>query len=248
LNAIDPDEELRRFLGEDANLDEFWLRAKTNLQAGKIRILFVADVIPRELRRIVEFLNEQMDPAEVLAVEIKQFVGQGMKTLVPRVIGQTAEAEKKKGTPRDSRIWDEASFFADYERRHSPEVLEACRKLYDLMNARSTKPGFGRGNIDGSFIPYFDDERGRQQIFNLTTNGKVALTFGWMRVPPYSEEAKRRELLSRFNEVPGVDLPIDSFNRYPNFDLIEVVKAHGLQELLDVVDWSIRQIEDTRTT
>jgi len=32
-----------------------------------IRMLFVADRIPAELRRIVEFLNEQMDPAEVLA-------------------------------------------------------------------------------------------------------------------------------------------------------------------------------------
>ena len=48
---------------------------KTNLQAGKIRLIFVADVIPSELRRIVEFLNQQMDPGEVLAVEIRQYAG-----------------------------------------------------------------------------------------------------------------------------------------------------------------------------
>src|SRR5215470_6528724 len=82
-----------------SGFDDFWLRVKTNLQAGRVRMVFVADVIPAELRRIVEFLNGQMDPAEVLAVEIKQFVGQGnLKTLVPRVIGQTAEAATKKGT------------------------------------------------------------------------------------------------------------------------------------------------------
>jgi hypothetical protein len=34
--------------------------AKDNLQAGKIRMLFVADEIPKELRRIVEFLLEQL--------------------------------------------------------------------------------------------------------------------------------------------------------------------------------------------
>ena len=88
---IDPDEELARFLGEE-DVDSFWSRVKTNLQAGKIRLLFVADEIPSELRRVVEFLNSQMDPAEVLAVEIKQYLGETLKTLVPRVFGQTAEA------------------------------------------------------------------------------------------------------------------------------------------------------------
>ena len=38
-------------------------------------MIFVADLIPPELQRVVEFLNSQMDPAEVLAVEIRQFTG-----------------------------------------------------------------------------------------------------------------------------------------------------------------------------
>ena len=41
-------------------------------EPSEIALSFVADEIPSELRRIVEFLNQQMDPAEVLAVEIKQ--------------------------------------------------------------------------------------------------------------------------------------------------------------------------------
>lgn len=97
-DGIDPKERLGEFLGEDYDAEEFWQLVKTNLQAGRVRLLFVADVIPSELRRIVEFLNTQMDPAEVLAVEIKHYVGTGLKTLVPRVIGQTAEAEVRKGT------------------------------------------------------------------------------------------------------------------------------------------------------
>ena len=40
-----------------------------------MRLVFLADEIPSELRRIVEFLNQQMDPAEVLAVEVRQFIG-----------------------------------------------------------------------------------------------------------------------------------------------------------------------------
>ena len=77
---------------DETVVEVFWDQVKTNLQAAKIRMVFVADEIPPELRRIVEFLNAHMDPVEVLAVEIKQYVGEGLRTLVPRVVGQTAEA------------------------------------------------------------------------------------------------------------------------------------------------------------
>jgi len=41
----------------------------------------------------VELPDFQMNPAEVLSVEIRQFVGQRMKGLVPRVMGQAADGE-----------------------------------------------------------------------------------------------------------------------------------------------------------
>lgn len=93
-NEEDPEEVLSEFVGENQSVAEFWQRVKTNLQAGRVRMVFLADSIPAELRRVVEFLNEQMDPAEVLAIEVKQFVGSGMKRLVPRVLGQTETARQ----------------------------------------------------------------------------------------------------------------------------------------------------------
>jgi hypothetical protein len=93
--GTDPDEEIRGRLGvEDA--ETLWQLVKTNLQAGRIRMLFVADLIPAELRRIVEFLNQQMDPAEILALELRQFAGEGLKTIVPIMYGQTEGARQKK--------------------------------------------------------------------------------------------------------------------------------------------------------
>jgi hypothetical protein len=59
-------------------------------------MLFVADQIPTELKRIIEFLNEQMDPAEVLGIEIRQFTDGKLKTIAPFVIGQTSGAETRK--------------------------------------------------------------------------------------------------------------------------------------------------------
>ena len=69
-DGVVPEAELAEFLGEGQDASTFWQSVKTNLQAGRVRLLFIADEIPPELRRVVEFLNSQMDPAEVLAIEV----------------------------------------------------------------------------------------------------------------------------------------------------------------------------------
>ena len=96
---IDPVEELADVVGPEGDEAAFWELAKSNLREGRIRLLFVADRIPTSLRRIVEFLNRQMNPAEALAVEIRQFAPGGdapLRTLVPRVIGQTEQVREAK--------------------------------------------------------------------------------------------------------------------------------------------------------
>jgi hypothetical protein len=95
-DEVDPEARLNELLGADAHVDDFWTKVQTNLQAQRIRLVFVADTIPPELRRIIEFLNVQMSPAEVIGVEVKQYAGEKAKTLVPRFVGQTAEAQQRK--------------------------------------------------------------------------------------------------------------------------------------------------------
>jgi hypothetical protein len=126
--GANPEEEIRDRLALDGDAEILWQRVKTNLQAGRIRMLFVADRIPAELRRIVEFLNEQMDPAEVLALELRQFQGEGLRTIVPMLYGQTEEAQQKKRV-QASRQWDEASILAEIERRHGAEALSTAKQI-----------------------------------------------------------------------------------------------------------------------
>jgi len=148
----------------EADLDDaeavavFWRQVKTNLQAGKIRLVFVADEIPPELRRIVEFLNEQMDPAEVLAVEIAQYVGRGLKTLVPSVIGRTAGSDKKKGGSLERRQWDEPSFFHELERRRGNAEAAVARGILEWAKVNMPSIWWGRGTRSGGFIPGLDHE------------------------------------------------------------------------------------------
>jgi len=90
----------------ELSTEAYWQQVESNLRAGRLRMLFVADVIPESLRRIIEFLNEQMTQCEVLGIEIRQYVADGHQVLAPTVIGQTSESRRLKGRG-DTRTFDE---------------------------------------------------------------------------------------------------------------------------------------------
>jgi hypothetical protein len=120
LTGRQSEEVLSEFIRTGRSTSDFWDRVKTNLEAGRIRLLFVADHVPLELKRIVEFLNRQMDPAEVLAIELRQYTdGTGRRTIVPMVYGQTQNAVSKKAAGSQAIKWDRRSFL---------EALEEKRK------------------------------------------------------------------------------------------------------------------------
>jgi hypothetical protein len=230
---------------DDSAIEAFWARVKTNLRAGRVRLVFVADKIPPELRRIVEFLNSQMDPAEVLAVEIGQYVGHGLKTLVPRVIGRTAETEQaRSGTARSGKKWDEASFFPELLRRHGEADVDVARRILAWAKTSATRVWWGRGSRSGSFVPILDHQGRDHQLFAVWTYGRVEIYFYWYTYKaPFDREEKRRDLLHRLNAINGVSLPEDSIDRRPGIPLSAFKDDAALRQFLDIFDWVIQEIQ-----
>jgi hypothetical protein len=242
----DPEQELREFLGElDGDPERFWREVKTNLQAGKVRLVFVADEVPVELRRVVEFLNGQMDPAEVLAVEIKQYVGDGVKALVPRVVGQTVEAQRKKsGVAREGKQWDEASFLGQLEAERGSEEAAVARKLLEWAYARASYVWWGKGKTTGSFVPTLKRAETKHQLFAVWTSGSVEIYFQWYAAKrPFDSEEKRMELLSLLNSIPVVSISTSAIERRPNIPLSALVDESALERFLGAFDWMIQEIE-----
>jgi hypothetical protein len=243
--GVDPTKEVETLAGSGTSVEDFWQRVKTNLQAGRVRMVFVADVIPPELRRVVEFLNGQMDPAEVLAVEIKQFVGQGLKTLVPRVIGQTVEAERKKGGSGGAeKQWDEGSFFEDLKQRRGDKEAEAARTILVWAKRSVPRIWWGKGSKDGSFYPMLDYKGESHWVVSVWTYGRAEIPFQWM-VPrkPFGDEAKRLELWDRLNKIPGVEIPADAISRRPTIRLAVLTDDVALKAFLGVLDWYIAEVK-----
>src|SRR4051794_31399596 len=58
--CADPDGRVRELAQPELDVETFWQRAEDNLRAGRLRLVFLADAIPGELRRVIEFLNGQM--------------------------------------------------------------------------------------------------------------------------------------------------------------------------------------------
>jgi hypothetical protein len=242
--GIAPDDDLRAVLGQSIDPEEFWQRAKTNLTAGRLRLVFVSDAIPNELRRIVEFLNGQMDPVEVLAIEVRQYVSGELRTLVPVVLGQTAEAEQRKGKTRlPGTAWDEERFMNALTERAGQGPATTAAAILRWSEQNATRVTWGSGTQDGSFVPVLTHRGVHHAMFAAFTYGRIEIYFQYYREKrPFDDERKRRELLNRLNAIPGVQLPADAINRRPSIPLAGLADPTSLREFLEVFEWYRRQI------
>ena len=247
-NGRDPEQVFEKFLGKDANEEKFWQKVKTNLQAGKIRLVFVAEDIPAELRRIVEFLNEQMDPVEILALEIKQYVSQkGLRTLVPRVIGQTTEAQlKKSSTTRERRRWDEASFFPEFKTRWGNDEASIVIKIHNWAKNQEplVKIQWGTGDVYGGFAAIVNQPgRKNLELFSVDISGRLEIySNNYSSQPPFNSNSKWLELRSKLSSI-GLALPENSEEfRAPSLRLSTLQDDEALDQVMESFHWVIEEV------
>jgi len=241
----DSAEELGIFLAGSQEPQKFWGAVKENLRNGNVRMLFVADQIPEELKRIVEFLNEQMDPAEVLAVEIKQFAEGPTQALVPRVIGQTSEATARKQV-LSGRRWDEPSFFEALKVGHAGEAGTAKRLLTWFQEYPTVEVRWGRGSTGGSFIPMLFTAGQKNQLCAVWTYGRVELYLQWMvQKPPFSDPVAYEELRQHTEKLLNRKVTDDMMQKRPSIPLTEVASEASFARLTDFFGWLIGRINQT---
>jgi hypothetical protein len=193
----------------------------------------------------VEFLNAQMNPAEVLAIEVRQYVGPGFKTLVPTVIGQTARAAAKSAV-RDAGNgkWDRESFIAELRARKGKDVAAIAEKILEWSECNLGTIWWGEGAQLGSFFAGIQTPSARYYPFAVWTNGRIEMQFqGLMRRLGFVEEEKRRELARRLDEIPGIDIPDDGIVRRPAFDLIALADPARLTAFFEVMNWCVSEIQ-----
>ncbi len=180
--GVDSAGVLAKLIGDD-DPEAFWTNVKTNLEAGRIRLVFVADEIPNELRTIVDFLAKQMDPADAFAIEVKQYVGSApglegkpLRNLVPRLVAGSTPALPVGGA---RGRWTFDRFFDELESAH-PELVQVARTLADLgtkLTGKAMEPG--TGTITGSLKAEMRLTGISIALFSIYTTGELSFNLGW---------------------------------------------------------------------
>ena len=202
VQELDAGAELVRHLGEDGNAESFWRAAADNLRAGRVRLVLVADLIAPELRTIVEFMNRQMQPAEVLAVELRQYQGEGLRALAPLVIGQSQEiAQRRRGTG-PAATWTPETILealtADETSHAAASAIVAWMQAQaDGVNLTSSGAMGPKVQKDGAWL----------YPFLLSRRGEVTFFFDYLADKPvYAPHARRRAWA---DDLAAAGLPID---------------------------------------
>lgn len=96
----------------------------SNLQAARFRLVLAVDTINKDLRRIVEFLNEALGTEmSVVAVEYVRALHEGIEILVPRSYGAEIAEVKRKREEREREIWN-VEKHRQWLRQHDPDNVE----------------------------------------------------------------------------------------------------------------------------
>jgi hypothetical protein len=192
-------------------VDEFWQSLASNLSSKRLRLVFVADVIPRELQRIVEFLNESMSRTEVFAVEVKQFASTDgdTVTLVPRVIGRTAASEDaKRSRSRPNQQWDEISFSEAIGQLGEPGAKVIVADVLEWMASRGLAATFGQGGGGPLYVQVRTPD-GTVKAFDIQASdrGRVEVLYNHLSgIRPFTDPAARLALNARLNAIAGVTI------------------------------------------
>ena len=235
------DETILKLLGneqvEDSTLtiENFWSRVEDNLRSAQIRLFFVADQIPRELKRIIEFLNEQMVKVEVLGVELPQFVGSGISALVPRLIGQTELIRQNKPT---SKSYSGHTNQNDFINKMPEGLKQFFLNLLSEAEKRGLELYWGRKSFSLRYLP---KDGHRHTLFYSyppeSTGGKDAYLHGY--VGDIQDLELQKEIRQKFLSVEGTK-PSGKYT--VNYEINENNIKNG-KKLVEIL-WEV--IQDSR--
>jgi hypothetical protein len=168
-----------------------------------------------------------MRPAEVLAIEVEHFAAaNGMRILVPRLVGATARAQNAKFVGSPSEPISEDEWLASLREQHDDEKVKGAEraitwfreegfhveptKSQDAMVARIT-------SADGKPAYPFYIRRSSGQLETALAN--------LITVPAFKSDISRKEIIDQIRSLPTSRLKVtDKLNGLPAIALEEIVK------------------------
>jgi hypothetical protein len=200
----------------DHDSDTYWRSVESKLKGGQVRLVFVADRIPSELRRLVEFLNEKMPDIQILALEVRQFKVGDRQIAVGEAVGNTMRSRDTKS--RQIGTQPVAASFGEWlgEKEFSDPTLPG--KLASLF--ASVETNISTMKLAPTQFTYGVQLPGaRLQMVGGTRQSLWLVLASLKKAPDFVSEDARRTLLKELEQIMGRSATAQNLNGYPAFDV-----------------------------
>jgi hypothetical protein len=185
-----------------------------------VRLIIVADRLPAGVVRIIEFLNEQMRPAEFLGVEVAQHVGADSQHIVyvPRLRGQTTKAQDTKGPAGTRRRWDRDTYLAEASVRNQqhPDALKLIGKLVDDAEQLAWESG-GEPGVGGWYV-VGGERTGVWELYagSGPPTGQPSLTIALSRIAARLGDDRTSAVVSQLEQIPAFNSAVSMWRTTPS--------------------------------
>ena len=168
-NKIELETVINELTGDiDSSIDTFWDLVEKNLSENRIRLIIAADELRPEVRKIIEFLNEETKNIEILGLEIKCFCEQeDTFALVPTIIGQSQAVADKKTKAGNKTLWNYQELNSYLDQMDDQNLSGRLKTLLDwakeqgvLIELKNQYPSFGiKGKYDSRIMTVWNSGR-----------------------------------------------------------------------------------------
>ena len=166
---------------------------------------------------------------------------------MPQVIGLTAAAQQvKSAVPREAGEWNEEKFLEALRSNRNVDEANVVERILRRAEEEGWAIWWGRGALQGSlFLGFRRDNfaKGDYWLVSFWTPGRVEVQFKTLRSrPPFDKEDLRRELMQRFNQLPGVQLDAQNIGGLPSFQIAALTDDAAFAQLFEVLKWLQEQM------
>ena len=244
----------RRGIDEDAQarILEFLERSEPDEEkfAQDVRILLVSADFSKEITTAVMWLNER--DLDIRCVRLRPYDFDGKILLdvqqvipLPEASDYIIKVKEKEKSERlaSGKPWDEASFMKELENNKGLEAVRIAKELLEWAKEKSDWIWWGRGRIHGSFVPIVGPEGSGSQFISIWTYGVVENQFQWLaNRDAFKDEEQRKEIVSRLNAIPGVQLSDDVITKRPSISLEKLAGEEAMRIFKETYEWVIDRL------
>lgn len=192
-----------------------------------------------------ELLAKHSAPAEVIAVEVRQFVGDGVRTLVPRVLGQTEPASDRASRSPGRRPMSRTAFSERFVQERPAAEQAVLRRLEEWAAAQGLESVYLTGRTGVVFSPKLVHGGRVFQPVVVRSDGAVVLPM--RRLVPrtrFADAGARQQLYETINAIPGFMLKDVGMEGFPKVPLANLVESEAFDRMRSALDWMVRVIRE----